>query len=59
MMRPHDDVQVLWDDSSSVYARLHVTGMDSGKVIADYGVNPSYHRLFPGDAVFGWAPPLQ
>ncbi len=59
MMRPHDDVQVLWDNSTSVYAKLRVTGMDSGKVIADYGLNPSYHRLFPGDAVFGWAPPLQ
>ncbi len=59
MMQTHDDVQVLWDNSTSVYAQLHVTGTDSGKVIANYGKNPSYHRLFPGDAVFGWAPPLQ
>ncbi|MDB6140563.1 MAG: hypothetical protein JWO94_3635 [Verrucomicrobiaceae bacterium] len=58
-MRLNDDVQVLWDDTNAVYAKLHVSSMDSGKVIADYGHNPSYHRLFPGDSVFGWAPPVQ
>ena len=58
-MRMNDDVQVLWDDTSAVYAKLHVSSLDSGKVIADYGRNPSYHRLFPGDSVFGWAPPMQ
>jgi len=58
-MRLNDDLHVLWDDSNKVYSRLHVSSMDSGKVIADYGRNPSYHRLFPGDSVFGWAPPMQ
>ena len=55
----NDDVQVLWDDTHDVYSKLRVSSFDSGKVIADYGRNPSYHRLFPGDSVYGWAPPLQ
>ncbi|MDB6117657.1 MAG: hypothetical protein JWO08_1438 [Verrucomicrobiaceae bacterium] len=58
-MDMNDDLHVLWDDSSAVYSRLHVSSMDSGKVIADFGRNPSYHKLFPGDSVFGWAPPVQ
>ena len=59
VMRPNDEVQVLWDDNHQVYSRLRISNLDSGKVIADYGRNPSYHRLFPGDSVYGWAPPLQ
>lgn len=56
--REHLDVQ--WDDGGpGVYSRLRVSGFDSGKVIADYGTNPSYHRLYPGDSVYGWAPPMQ
>ena len=57
-MRQNDEVQVLWDDSRSVYSRLKVSHLDGGKVIADFGRNPSYHRLFPGDSVYGWAPPM-
>ncbi len=54
----HLDVQ--WNDGGpGVYARLKVSSHDSGKVIADYGSNPSYHKLYPGDGVYGWAPPMQ
>ena len=54
----HLDVQ--WDDGGpGVYARLKVSSHDSGKVIADSGSNPSYHKLYPGDSVFGWAAPVQ
>ena len=53
-------LDVQWGDGGpGVYSRLHVSGFDSGKVIADYGSNPSYHRLYPGDSVYGWAPPMQ
>lgn len=55
-----ETLDVQWDDGGpGVYSRLRVSGFDSGKVIADYGSNPSYHRLYPGDSVYGWAPPLQ
>lgn len=52
-------LDVQWGDGGpGVYSRLKVSGFDSGKVIADYGANPSYHRLYPGDSVYGWAPPV-
>jgi len=54
-----DVLDVQWDDGGpGVYSRLRVSGFDIGKVIADYGSNPSYHRLYPGDSVYGWAPPV-
>lgn len=59
VIHPNEELQVLWDNSTSVYSKLRVSSFDSGKVIADFGRNPSYHRLFPGDSVFGWAPPVQ
>ncbi len=59
VIHPHEDLQVLWDNSTNVYAKLRVSSFDSGKVIADFGRTPSYHRLFPGDSVFGWAPPVE
>lgn len=55
-----ETLDVQWDDGGpGVYSRMRVSGFDSGKVIADYGSNPSYHRLYPGDSVYGWAPPIQ
>lgn len=54
-----ETLDVQWGDGGpGVYSRLRVSGFDSGKVIADYGSNPSYHRLYPGDSVYGWAPPV-
>lgn len=54
-----ETLDVQWGDGGpGVYSRLRVSGFDSGKVIADYGANPSYHRLYPGDSVYGWAPPV-
>jgi hypothetical protein len=53
-----DTVQVLWDDTSKTYSSLRVANWDTGRVIADFGHNPSHHPLFVGDAVYGWAEPL-
>jgi len=59
-LRASETLDVQWDDGGpGVYSRLRISGFDSGKVIADYGSNPSYHRLYPGDSVYGWAPPIQ
>jgi hypothetical protein len=56
----NEQLDVQWGDGGpGVYAKLKVSSHDSGKVIADYGSNPSYHKLYPGDGVFGWAPPVQ
>jgi len=58
-LNTNDALDVQWDDGGpGVYARLKVSSKDSGKVIADFGSNPSYHRLYPGDSVYGWAPPV-
>ena len=54
-----DNLHVLYDEDGRVYASLRVANFDSGRVIADFGnYTPGYHKLFPGDEVFGWAPPL-
>ncbi len=57
--RKQEALHVLYDEDGTLYGDLRVSGMDSGKVIADFGRTPSHHPLFPGDEVFGWAPPLQ
>ena len=54
-----DSLHVLYDEDGKVYANLRVANFDGGAVIADYGVTPGHHRLFAGDEVFGWAPPIQ
>lgn len=54
-----DSLHVLYDEDGKVYANLRVANFDGGAVIADYGATPGHHRLFAGDAVFGWAPPIQ
>jgi hypothetical protein len=51
---------VLYDDNGKIYADMKIANFDSGRVIADFGnKTPAHHKLFPGDEVFGWAPPLQ
>jgi len=55
--RKQEALHVLYDEDGTLYGDLRVSGMDSGKVIADFGRTPAHHPLFPGDEVFGWAPP--
>ena len=54
-----DSLHVLYDEDGKVYANLRVANFDGGAVIADFGTTPGHHRLFAGDSVFGWAPPIQ
>ena len=59
-LRTNDSVHVLYDDNGKIYADMKIANFDSGRVIADFGnKTPAHHKLFPGDEVFGWAPPLQ
>jgi hypothetical protein len=51
-------LHVLYDEDGKIYANLRVANFDGGRVIADYGGTPGFHRLFPGDEVFGWATPV-
>ncbi len=54
-----DSLHVLYDENGRIYADLTVSRFDSGRVIADFGNRtPGYRKLFPGDEVFGWAPPV-
>lgn len=54
-----DSLHVLYDEDGRIYADLTVSNFDSGRVIADFGNRtPGYRKLFPGDEVFGWAPPV-
>lgn len=58
-LRLRDSLHVLYDEDGTIYADLTVANFDSGAVIADFGNRtPLHHKLFPGDEVFGWAPPL-
>ena len=66
IIRPQSDVKlkmadalhVLYDEDGRIYADLKIANFDSGRVIADFGNRtPTYHKIFPGDEVFGWAPP--
>lgn len=53
-----DSLHVLYDEDGRIYADLTVSNFDGGRVIADFGNRtPGYHKLFPGDEVFAWAPP--
>jgi hypothetical protein len=59
-LRANDSIHVLYDDNGKIYADMKIANFDSGRVIADFGnKTPVHHKLFPGDEVFGWAPPLQ
>lgn len=68
IIRPQSDVKlkmsdalhVLYDEDGRIYADLKIANFDSGRVIADFGNRtPIYHKIFPGDEVFGWAPPAK
>ncbi len=68
IIRPQSDVKlkmsdalhVLYDEDGKIYADLKIANFDSGRVIADFGNRtPVYHKIFPGDEVFGWAPPAR
>lgn len=55
-----DPLHILYDEDGRIYADLKIANFDSGRVIADFGnKTPAYHKIFPGDEVFGWAPPLR
>lgn len=59
-LRLADALHVLYDEDGRIYADLRIANFDSGRVIADFGGGtPSYHKIFPGDEVFGWAPPAR
>jgi hypothetical protein len=51
-------LHILYDEDGKIYANLRVANFDGGRVIADYGTTPGFHRIFPGDEVFGWATPM-
>ncbi len=56
----HDSLHVLYDEDGRIYADLRVANFDHGRVIADFGnQTPAHRKLFPGDEVFGWAPPAR
>jgi len=55
-----DPLHILYDEDGRIYADLKIANFDSGRVIADFGnKTPVYHKIFPGDQVFGWAPPVR
>lgn len=67
IIRPQSDVKlkladglhILYDEDGRIYADLKIANFDSGRVIADFGNRtPLHHKIFPGDEVFGWAPPV-
>ena len=59
-LRMNDSIHVLYEEDGKVYADMKIANFDSGRVIADFGnKTPPHHKLFPGDEVFGWAPPIQ
>lgn len=53
-----DPLHILWDEGD-VYAALRVCAVERGGVVADMGKTPEHHKLYQGDKVFGWAPPVQ
>lgn len=58
-LKMSDSLHVLYDEDGRIYADLKIANFDSGRVIADFGNRtPGYHKIFPGDQVYGWAPPL-
>jgi hypothetical protein len=57
-LKMSDGLHILYDEDGKIYADLKIANFDSGRVIADFGNRtPGYHKIFPGDQVFGWAPP--
>lgn len=59
-LKMSDSLHVLYDEDGRIYADLKIANFDSGRVIADFGNRtPGYHKIFPGDEVYGWAPPLR
>lgn len=55
-----DPLHILYDEDGKIYADLKIANFDSGRVIADFGNRtPFHHKIFPGDEVFGWAPPAR
>lgn len=59
-LKVSDGLHILYDEDGKIYADLKIANFDSGRVIADFGNRtPVYHKIFPGDEVFGWAPPIQ
>lgn len=58
-LKMSDSLHVLYDEDGKIYADLKIANFDSGRVIADFGNRtPGYHKIFAGDEVFGWAPPV-
>lgn len=59
-LKMSDALHILYDEDGKIYADLKIANFDSGRVIADFGNRtPGYHKIFPGDEVFGWAPPVR
>lgn len=57
-LKTSDPLHILYDEDGKIYADLKIANFDSGRVIADFGNRtPVHHKIFPGDEVFGWAPP--
>lgn len=58
-LKVSDGLHILYDEDGKIYADLKIANFDSGRVIADFGNRtPGYHKIFAGDEVFGWAPPV-
>jgi hypothetical protein len=38
---------------------MRIDAVDSGRMVVGFGRTPRHHRLFRGDVVYGWAPPLK
>ena len=59
-LKMSDGLHILYDEDGKIYADLKIANFDSGRVIADFGNRtPGYHKIFPGDEVYGWAPPVR
>ncbi len=57
--RVNEELDVLYDEDGKPFGKMRIDAVDSGRMVVGFGRTPGHHRLFRGDVVYGWAPPLK